>query len=79
MKKNMGGTDRLLRSLAAIAFIILYATGVVTGTWGIVLLVFGGYLLLTSLLSFCPFYIPIGYTSCCQNCRVCEAKEVTEK
>jgi hypothetical protein len=79
MKKNMGGTDRLLRSLAAIAFIILYATGTVSGAWGITLLVMAGILLLTSLLSFCPLYFSFGYSSCCQNCRTCEAKEVTEK
>ncbi len=79
MKKNMGGVDRLVRSLAAIAFIILYATGVVSGTWGIVMLVFAGIFLLTSILSFCPLYLPFGFTTCCQNCKSCESKEVLEK
>jgi len=79
MKKNMGGTDRIVRSLAAIAFIILYVTGVVTGIWGIVMLVFAGIFLLTSLISFCPLYLPFGLSTCCQNCSTCETKEVAEK
>jgi hypothetical protein len=79
MKKNMGGIDRIVRSLAAIAFVILYATGVVSGTWGIVLLVFAGIFLITSLISFCPLYLPFGLTTCCQNCKSCEAKETTGK
>jgi hypothetical protein len=79
MKKNMGGTDRLLRSLAAIVFIILYATGTVSGVWGITMLVFAGIFLITSLLSFCPLYLPFGISTCCQNCKTCDAKAVTEK
>lgn len=79
MKKNMGGTDRLVRSLAAIAFIILYATGVVSGVWGITMLVFAGIFLLTSILSFCPLYLPFGLSTCCQNCQTCDVKEVAKK
>ena len=64
MKKNMGNADRTIRTIAAIAFAILYFTGTVTGTWGIVLLVLGGIFLLTSLVSFCPLYAMIGMDTC---------------
>lgn len=64
MKTNMGSADRITRSLLAIAAIILYATGVVTGTFGIVLMVLSGIFLLTSLVSFCPLYTMIGFNTC---------------
>ena len=64
MKKNMGNADRTIRIIAAIAFAILYFTGTVTGTWGIVLLVLGGIFLLTSFVSFCPLYAMIGMDTC---------------
>ena len=58
MKQNMGSLDRIIRVLLAIVFIILYFTGVVTGTLGIILLVLAGIFILTSLVSFCPLYVP---------------------
>ena len=64
MKKNMGNADRTIRIVAAIGFAVLYFTGTVTGTWGIVLLVLGGIFLLTSFVSFCPLYAMIGMDTC---------------
>ena len=64
MKTNMGSTDRITRSLLAVTAITLYATGVVTGTFGIVLIVLSGIFLLTSLISFCPLYTLIGFNTC---------------
>ena len=64
MKKNMGNADRTIRIVAAIVFAVLYFTGTVTGTWGIVLLVLGGIFLLTSFVSFCPLYAMIGMNTC---------------
>jgi hypothetical protein len=60
MKKNMGLTDRSVRILLAVLFSILYYTETVTGSWGIVLLVLTGVFLLTSVISFCPLYMPFG-------------------
>jgi hypothetical protein len=67
MKKNMGGTDRIVRIIAAIILAILYFTGTVTGTLGIILLVIGAVFLLTSLVSFCPLYLPFGLSTCKQK------------
>lgn len=64
MKKNMGPADRIIRVLLAALFAYLYFGGVVTGTWGIVLVVLGGVFLLTSLVGFCPLYAPFGISTC---------------
>jgi len=45
-------------------FAILYFTNVVTGTLGIVLVVLGAVFVLTSLVSFCPLYLPFGISTC---------------
>jgi hypothetical protein len=50
--------------LLAVVFSILYFTGTVTGTFGVVLLVLGGVFLLTSVVSFCPLYAPFGISTC---------------
>jgi len=60
----MGPADRIIRILLAAVFAYLYFGGVVTGTWGIVLVVLGGVFLLTSLVGFCPLYAPFGINTC---------------
>lgn len=64
MKKNMGTTDKVIRVLVAIVAAVLYFTGTVSGTLGIVLLAAAGIFLLTSLVSFCPLYAPFGISTC---------------
>jgi O-antigen/teichoic acid export membrane protein len=63
MKKNMGITDKIVRILLAVLFVVLYFTNVVTGTWGYVLLALAAIFLLTSLISFCPLYLPFGLST----------------
>ena len=60
MKNNMGLTDKVIRLLIAALVIVLFYTNVISGTVGIVLLVFAGIFILTSLLGFCPLYLPFG-------------------
>ena len=60
MKKNMGGADRIIRVIIAALMAVLYLTGTVTGTLGLVLLVLAAVFVLTSLISFCPLYWPFG-------------------
>jgi hypothetical protein len=64
MKKNMGSTDRLIRTIIAILIAILYFTNVITGTLGIVLLVLAIVFAFTSLISFCPLYTIFGINTC---------------
>jgi hypothetical protein len=64
MTINMGKVDRVLRPLLAIAFIVLFFTGTVAGIFGIVLLVFAGIFLLTSIVGMCPLYSLFGFSTC---------------
>jgi hypothetical protein len=64
MKKNMGSTDRMIRIIIAVLIAILYFTNVLTGTLGLILLVLAGVFVLTSLISFCPLYAPLGLSTC---------------
>jgi len=60
MKANMGSADRIIRILLAIVIGVLYfSTDYLSGTLGIILLIVGGIFLLTSLVSYCPAYVPI--------------------
>ena len=64
MKTNMGSTDKIVRFTLAALFAVFYFTEIVTGTWGIVLLVLAGVFVLTSVVSFCPLYAPFGLKTC---------------
>jgi hypothetical protein len=63
MKKNLGTIDRVLRIAYAIVVAILFFTNVISGTTGIILLVVGIILALTSLVSFCPIYWTLGWNT----------------
>jgi hypothetical protein len=60
MKKNMGTVDRVIRILIAIVIAILYFTHAISGTLAVVLLILAAVMLLTSIISFCPIYLPFG-------------------
>jgi len=64
MKKNMGTADRIIRVIIAAIVGVLYFTGTISGTLGIVLLVIACVFVLTSLISFCPLYAPFGIKTC---------------
>jgi hypothetical protein len=60
----MGSTDRIIRVIFAIVVSILFFTHTITGTAGLVLLILGGIFLATSLINFCPLYLPFGINTC---------------
>lgn len=60
----MGNVDRVIRVILAAIFAVLYFTGTVTGTLSLVLVIFGGVFVLTSLVRFCPLYAPLGISTC---------------
>jgi hypothetical protein len=64
MKKNMGTADRIGRVIIAAIIGGLYFTGVIAGTAAIVLMVLAVVFVLTSLVSFCPLYLPFGISTC---------------
>jgi hypothetical protein len=58
MKKNMGSLDRILRIIVAAVVFYLYSVGKITGMTASILLVLSVVFLLTSIVSFCPLYVP---------------------
>jgi len=56
MKPNMGSTDKIIRIAIAAVIALLFFLDVITDTLGVVLLIFAGVFVLTSLISFCPLY-----------------------
>ncbi len=58
MIKNIGTTDRIIRLIVAALIVLLYFTGQLSGTIGIVLLVVAVVMALTALVRFCPAYLP---------------------
>ncbi len=63
MKKNMGTIDKTIRIIIALALIILYATNLITGIFGILMVVVAAVFILTSIFSFCPLYALLGLNS----------------
>ena len=60
----MGGTDRIVRFIVALALVGLYYFNIVSGTLAYVLLALAGIFLLTSFISFCPLYSIFGLNTC---------------
>lgn len=60
----MGSADRIIRIIIAAIIGILYFTGTISGTLGLILLILAGIFVLTSLISFCPLYAPFGIRTC---------------
>jgi hypothetical protein len=63
MLRNMGTADRVIRTLIAVAVAVLYFTHVIGGTLALILGVIAVIFLLTSLVSFCPGYLPFGIST----------------
>lgn len=58
MEKNVGNIDRIIRFVLAAIFAVLYFSGTVTGTLGIILLVLAVTFTVTAAMNFCPLYMP---------------------
>lgn len=63
MKKNMGTIDIVIRIVIAILFAVLYFTNVVSGTAGIILVILAVVFVATSLIGFCPLYLPFNIST----------------
>lgn len=64
MKKNMSTADRIIRIIISAIFAILYFTGTVTGTIGLLLMVLAVIFTFTSIVSWCPIYAIFGLSTC---------------
>ena len=63
MKKNMGSADRIIRTVIALVVLYLIVSDVLTGVWAIIAGIAAGVFLLTSFISFCPAYLPFGWST----------------
>lgn len=63
MTKNMGTLDRVIRTLIAVAVLALYFAGKISGTLAVVLGIVAVAFLVTSLVGWCPSYVPFGLST----------------
>lgn len=59
MKRNMSDLDRIIRVIVAAVFAYLYFGDIVTGALGLILVVLAAVFVLTSIIAFCPLYVPL--------------------
>ena len=64
MTRNMGNTDRVIRTVLGVLLLALWVLGSIKGVLGIVLGVVGLIFILTSTVSFCPIYSLFGMRTC---------------
>jgi hypothetical protein len=63
VKQNMGTIDRIVRVVLAAVVAVLFFTGQITGTAAIILGILAVVFVLTSVLGFCPLYLPFGIST----------------
>jgi K+-transporting ATPase A subunit len=63
MKLNMGTIDRSIRLAIAAIIAVLYFTGQISGTVAIVLGIVAVAFIATSLIGWCPGYLPLGIST----------------
>ncbi|MDG1277657.1 MAG: DUF2892 domain-containing protein [Algoriphagus sp.] len=64
MRKNMGNADRTIRLVVAAVLVVLYFSGVISGTLGLIGIVVAAIFTLTTILGYCPLYSLIGVKTC---------------
>ena len=63
MTKNMGTADRVIRILVALTIGYLYYTALISGTTAIILGTIAVVFVITSFVSWCPGYLPFGFST----------------
>jgi len=63
MKKNIGPIDKTIRLVLVAVVAILYFAHVISGTVALIAGALAIVFLLTSLISFCPLYLPFGIST----------------
>lgn len=64
MQINMGTVDRVIRIAIAAIIVALYYMGQISGTLAIVLIIVATAFALTSLIGWCPAYLPFHISTC---------------
>ena len=63
MERNMGTIDKIVRILAVVVIALLYFSGQISGTLALVLGILAVVFVMTSLMGFCPLYLPFGIST----------------
>jgi hypothetical protein len=63
MKQNMGTEDRVIRSAIVVLIAILYFTGQISGLLATILGIVAVAFLVTSIIGWCPTYVPFGFST----------------
>jgi len=63
MKPNMGTADKVIRLIVVVIIAVLYFTGQISGTAAIILGIIAAAFLVTSLIGWCPSYVPFGIST----------------
>jgi Protein of unknown function (DUF2892) len=63
MKLNMGTADRIIRLIVVAIIAALYFNGQITGTAAIILGIIAVAFLVTSIIGWCPSYVPFGIST----------------
>jgi hypothetical protein len=79
MFHNVGKTDRIIRIILAVLFVILYFTNLVEGKWAEVSIIVAIVLAMTSLRQCCPLYAILGFGTCGVKSDKSETTIKTEK
>lgn len=63
MEKNMGTVDRIVRAVVAAIILVLWMTNVISGALAIILGFLAMVFLATSIIGFCPLYVPFKFST----------------
>ncbi len=63
LNQNMGTLDRIIRLIIAAVITVLYFTGNLSGVAAIILGMLAVIFVATSLIGFCPLYLPFGLST----------------
>ncbi len=63
MNRNVASWDRILRVVLAALFAYLYFAGIVTGGFGLLLLVVGIVFAVTAIVGYCPLYAAVKFST----------------
>ena len=61
MKKNMGAVDRGVRIALTVVVVMLFFTDRISGILAIILGIVALAFFITSLIGYCPAYLPLGF------------------
>ena len=64
MQQNLGYTDRFIRLILGSVLIVFFVAGVLSGALGVISLLAGIIIMVTSIIGFCPIYALLKINTC---------------